>query len=145
MDISDEDVFYLGIKTMVISEEGKILLMLRPPSKAGERALWDIPGGRKKRGEAIEESLKRELYEETGLRIAGRDVQFVGPVLGSTRISMGETDAGLVLFVYRCQWDGVPEVRLSPEHSDFWWATPEEAEEALRSRIPPSFLVGWRD
>jgi 8-oxo-dGTP pyrophosphatase MutT (NUDIX family) len=140
--MADEDVFYLGIKTIIVNSEGKILLLLRPPSGANGSTLWDIPGGRKRREEDIAEALKRELYEETGLQIDDREVQFVGVNLSSSRISAGEIDAGLVLFVYKCKWDEIPKVRLSPEHCDFWWATPEEASEALQSsHISPSFIL----
>jgi 8-oxo-dGTP pyrophosphatase MutT (NUDIX family) len=140
--MTNEDVFYLGIKTIIVNSEGKILLLLRSPSGTNGSTLWDIPRGRKRREEDIAEALERELYEETGLQIDDREVQFVGANLSSSRISAGEIDAGLVLFVYRCKWDEIPKVRLSPEHCDFWWATPEEAGEALQSsHIPPSFIL----
>jgi len=45
--------------------DGKLLLLLRnnPPGKN----LWWTPGGRVLKGETLEDTAKRELYEETGL------------------------------------------------------------------------------
>ena len=138
--MANEDVFYLGIKILIINSKGKILLLHRNPAKANERKTWDIPGGRKQRGEDIAVTLRRELFEETGLQIGDKDVQFVGANLSTSRIQEGEIEAGLILFVYQCRWEGIPEVCLSREHSEFWWANPEEAREALQFHISPSFI-----
>jgi 8-oxo-dGTP pyrophosphatase MutT (NUDIX family) len=138
--VAQEDVFYLGIKVLMINRQGQVLLLLRCFASADEGRLWDIPGGRKRRGEDIADALEREVFEETGLQIDGKAVQFVGSTLTISRIPLGETDAGLILFVYKCNWDDPLEVRLSREHSESWWATPEEAREVLRPHIPPGFL-----
>ncbi|MCI0564706.1 MAG: NUDIX hydrolase [Nitrososphaera sp.] len=140
--MANEDVFFLGIKILIVNSEGRVLLLLRSPSEINRCTLWDIPGGRIQRGEDIAETLKRELYEETGLQIERKDVQFVGSNLTNSRIPLGKANAGLIFFVYKCKWDEIPEVRLSSEHCDFWWATPDEARKALQSsHIPPNFIL----
>jgi 8-oxo-dGTP pyrophosphatase MutT (NUDIX family) len=85
------------------------------------------------------------LYEETGLQICDHDVQFVGAKISSSRILAGEIEAGLILFVYKCRWESVPEIHLSPEHSDFRWATPDEAREALQFHISLGFIPKEED
>jgi 8-oxo-dGTP pyrophosphatase MutT (NUDIX family) len=138
--VEKEDVFYLGIKVLMINREGKVLLLLRRSVGTENHSFWDIPGGRKRRGEDIAAALEREVFEETGLQIGGKLIQFVGPTLSASRIPLDATDAGLILFIYKCDWDGTPEVRLSREHSESWWATLEEAREALQSHIPPGII-----
>lgn len=48
-------------------EGGRLLLVKRSrPPYAG---MWSLPGGKLDRGETLESALKREMKEETGLRI----------------------------------------------------------------------------
>jgi len=60
----------------IIIEGDKILLVKRAydPNKG----LWSIPGGLVRLGETLEEALKREVKEETGVEIEVGDVAFVG-------------------------------------------------------------------
>lgn len=59
----------VGANGVVISEDGKILLERRADDK-----LWGIPGGWAEIGESPQESVKREIYEETGLNVEVKDI-----------------------------------------------------------------------
>lgn len=59
----------VGVNGVVISEDGKILLERRADDK-----LWGIPGGWAEIGESPQESVKREIYEETGLNVEVKDI-----------------------------------------------------------------------
>ena len=50
----------------VENDEGDVLLVRQT---AGQK-LWTLPGGKVKRNESLERALKREIREETGLRVA---------------------------------------------------------------------------
>jgi 8-oxo-dGTP diphosphatase len=58
----------------VVVDDSRLLLVRRAnPPGAGE---WSVPGGRVEPGERVEDAVRRELAEETGL--VGRDVHFLG-------------------------------------------------------------------
>lgn len=68
----------------VISRDGKILMGHRhyTPDKWKKISVWTVPGGRCDEGEKIEETLRREVQEETG--ITDLDiVEYLGEVPGA--------------------------------------------------------------
>ncbi|BBL80089.1 hypothetical protein RxyAA322_19430 [Rubrobacter xylanophilus] len=92
--------------------DGRVLLLLRPSGT------WDPPAGRLACGERFEEGAVRELYEEAGLLVRPQRIlaTWVGENPGGGRLAA-------VTYVGRT---GGGEVRLSEEHLDYRWATPEE-------------------
>jgi len=56
----------VGVGAVIVEEERVLLVKRGHPPLAGE---WSIPGGVLELGEAIEEAVVREAWEETGLRV----------------------------------------------------------------------------
>ncbi len=59
----------------ILMEEGKILLVQQQIS---ESCRWSLPGGTLKAGESIEQGIKREVKEETGLDIVIDKLLYIG-------------------------------------------------------------------
>lgn len=98
---------------------------------------WDLPGGRMQKESTIEETLRREIQEETGIM----DIQDVKPlttILKHIRLPITKDEtSGLIFFVYTCQLAKKCEIILSEEHTEYKWAAPEEAATLLsRFNIP---------
>lgn len=65
-----EDTFHLGIKAVITNDSGKILLLkVNPDQLKGnvDEPYWDLPGGRVQKGHSAEETLRHEVFEETGI------------------------------------------------------------------------------
>lgn len=77
---------------VVEDEIGRILIARRPPdSHQGDR--WEFPGGKVEPGETVAAALARELWEETGIRVASSD-----PLI---RIPHDYSDKRVLLDVHR--------------------------------------------
>src|SRR3989338_139731 len=137
----NEDLFQLGIKALIVNSDGKILLL-----KVNKEMLkgfsgdpyWDIPGGRIHRGSTIEETLKREVKEETGITNITNTTP-LAMVLSNIRIPWNNSDTGLIISVYVCEVNEPAEVILSNEHTEFRWFEPKEAGALLQVKYPKEF------
>lgn len=68
---------------IIISKDHKILMGRKDPSKGGVYPdCWHIPGGGIDEGETIEQALKREVIEETGIDISSYKIKFI-PIINS--------------------------------------------------------------
>lgn len=58
---------HLGIYGVIVNDKDKILLIKK--ARGPYKGLLDLPGGRPEFEETLEETLKREVLEETGLQV----------------------------------------------------------------------------
>lgn len=137
-----EDIFHLGIKALIRNQEGKILLLkVNTKNLQGHKgfAYWDIPGGRIHKGSTVEDTLRREVVEETGIGNI-QDIKAFTMVLSPIRIPLKDgSNVGLILSIYTCQADEIGEVKLSDENSDYKWVDTKKAGELLSFKYPSEF------
>ncbi len=127
-----EDTFHLGVKALLFNQQGKLLLLQLDPKKYKNTPdiCWDIPGGRIQKNESLEEALKREVYEETGLRHLTKITPFTMS-LTNIRISVPNGDVGLIYAIYLCEVEVDVSIQLSQEHVHFGWFEPSKSAELL--------------
>ncbi len=100
--------------------EGRILLLLRSRPSKGEAGFWELPGGRMNLGECYEEAVKREVYEETGLKIS-----VVRPL--TVYDSKRDTDTQVIGIIFLCSIENPDAgINLSDEHLDARWVALED-------------------
>ena len=98
-----EKNYHLGVKALLKNNQGQCLLLkvnqekFKSPKK---EEYWDIPGGRVQNGDTIDETLLREIEEETTLKNITNITPFDTTVSNiEIPLDNGET-VGLIFFVY---------------------------------------------
>src|SRR5438874_9204683 len=103
--------FAIGVAALIRDDQGRILVVHRTYSRDEP---WALPGGWLELSDgAIEESLARELMEETGLRVQ----------VGSIR-AVERTGFAVVLLMDASLLDPLSAFRPSAEVSEVAWAEP---------------------
>ncbi|MFJ2808940.1 NUDIX hydrolase [Kitasatospora sp. NPDC087271] len=100
----------VSVAGVVVREDGRVLAIRRADNGA-----WEPPGGVLELGEGIEDGVRREVYEETGIHVG---VERLTGVYKNLR-------RGVVALVFRCRPEG-GQVRLSDESVEVDWLTPAE-------------------
>jgi nucleoside triphosphatase len=85
--------------------------------------LWSIPSGKVNKGEKVEEAVKREIKEETGLEID--NIEFIS-IENSIDYKFFPKDKHFVLLNYMARESG-GKLKKSQELIDFIWIDPKEA------------------
>ncbi len=99
--------------------EGRRYLALHYP--AGH---WDFPKGAVEKGETEEQAARREIFEESGLRIQSFIPNFKRKIEYHYRRSGGLSHKQVIFFLAKSETD---RVRISFEHSGYEWLTYERA------------------
>lgn len=112
--------YNIGEYGIVLNKQGKFLILQLPINKEFTKELWMFPGGRLESGEQPELGLKREVFEETDLK-----VKIVMPV-HTARWGI-ENPAKYSVF-YMCRITGKENVKISKEHINNRWVSFNEIE-----------------
>lgn len=135
-----EQLYHLGIKALISNGEGKFLVLKVNPEKLRDtdEVYWDIPGGRVQVGSTANDTLVREVLEETGLMVSSIG-KSLGTYLSNIMIPTDQGAVGLLLSVYQVH---VKEgnIQLSDEHTNADWVSQSELGERLRHKYPDEFL-----
>lgn len=105
-------------KAIIFNNKGKILVIRRSASAPIYPLFWDLPGGVLEFGEDLEKAMKREIWEETKLRVKNLAIAGIGSWF----------DPKQNFWVTICYFAVTvgDKVKLSWEHNDFKWISPKE-------------------
>lgn len=113
--MTEDHRYSVSAAGVIVDDEGRALIIQRR-----DNGHWEPPGGILEHGETIEDCLRREVYEETGLSIEP------GPLTGVYQ----NMRRHIVALVFRCRvGGGTPATTL--ETSSFKWVTQDECRELM--------------
>ena len=90
-----------SVEKVIIFNGHKVLMMSRHDNKQ-----WELPGGHLNFGEKFKDAAKREVFEETGIKLKRMKVVLKQPKF--------------VMFVATTN---IAQIKLSDEHVDYRWVT----------------------
>lgn len=117
----------ISVKAIVI--RNKKILLLKPTKQKGSIKGWDGPGGQAKPGESLLEALKREVFEETGLRIR--------KALPIKILNIPRQDTDYLIFLCTAPQG---KVILSREHVSFKWVDLKTLQEITKINVGKELL-----
>ncbi len=109
----------VAVRALAFDSKGRLLLLRRANSAYGNGE-WCLPGGKLDYGDTLEETVAKEMREETGLAVA--ETAFL---LFQNSLPVEPGKMHCVNFYFTCRCGG--EVILNPESSEFAWVTPQDA------------------
>ena len=114
----------------IVRHDNRILIVQRAAADSGG-GTWECPGGKIDFGEQPEDSLIREIREETGLTVTVDKIAYASSILT-------HPNRQVILLVYFCT-AVTSSVTLSEEHDAYLWAD----EQLIRQQIAPSILTAF--
>lgn len=108
----------------IIIQDGKVLILQRGDNDVYLPGLWEIPSGKREPSEKTIDGCKREVKEETGLKVK------VGNQIGifEYRVEKPEEIREVTQINFLVKPIGEVKVKLSSEHQKFAWITEAEID-----------------
>ena len=115
-------VHIVAVGGLIYNKEGEVLV-----AKSIRKNTWSFLGGQVEVGENLEEALKREIYEESGVEVKVRNLVGIYSNVQQTLWHDGHTIVPTKITLdFKCDYlSGTP--RISNETSEVIWVKPNEA------------------
>lgn len=123
--MSSKALFRVTVKGVIVLDD-KVLLLKKVKESKDKLGFWELPGGGMEYDETPEEAMVREAYEETGLK-----VEVIKPI---STFHVARKHKQIIGIVFLCKAIST-KVKLSDEHSEYVFASQQEAKEYLAPKI----------
>ena len=120
---------------VLVERDGRILLVRRGVEPA--KGMWDIPGGFIDCDESAEEAARREILEETGLRLT--NIRYVASVADI----YGRRDVPTLNLCFAAEVAG-GDPKPQSDVVELGWFGPDELPQQLAFRHQEGLLLLWR-
>jgi len=149
------------LATGIAISDGR-LLMVASQYSSHAQPLWNLPGGRQQPGELLAETVVREVFEETGLRVEAGEVAYVSEsydgdthylnvafvvnVSGGSSFDSAQDDKGLRQDDKRLRHDDITHDTVSVDHvvAVEWVPIDEVAERIIVAVVREPLLAYLR-
>ena len=124
---------------ILVSEEGKILILRRANYMKHFHGQWGFVGGSvEEKDKDNKAAIIREVKEETGIKLTFNEEHNM-KVFGKQEHENEDGSIGADTEYWLIQLETNPEVKISKEHSKYEWVGPEEVRERNRNFMPDVF------
>jgi 8-oxo-dGTP pyrophosphatase MutT (NUDIX family) len=122
-------LFFIGVKGLIQNTSGQLLLLKRV-----EDNTWDLPGGRIDKDEQPEETMRREIKEETGLENLKSVIPWRMVLTPLSPNSLDGFPVGLIFWYFWISALEVSNITISDEHIEYCWMHWTDAQNKLLVR-----------
>lgn len=120
-----EKEYHLYVDIWVMNTNGEVLITLRSKTKKPSPNLWENTGGAVWAGENVIQAAKRELYEETGLKVEEYELIELSSSVYDNTIS----------HIFLVRMFETPSIILNPDETiDYKWVSLDTIHELLENR-----------
>nr|WP_088073729.1 MULTISPECIES: NUDIX hydrolase [Bacillaceae] len=108
--VGQRPLIFVGAVVIIVNPDGKVLLQQR----THPYGVWGLPGGLMELGESTEEAARREVFEETGLRVG--ELNLINVYSGAENFVVaknGDEFYVVVVAYYTTEYEGDLHVDLS--------------------------------
>lgn len=112
-----------SVGAVILNPDNLVLIMYSAANK-----YWEFPKGKVERGEKELDTLKREVYEETGIRRFRLNPSFRESIYYSFRVASGIINKVVIYYLFKTG----AQIQVSDEHADYKWVTLDEVDTYLK-------------
>ena len=110
----------VSVVAVIRNDDGKYLVLKRHENEIAYPGMYTFPGGKIEGNDTIQETLEKEVSEETGLRLKP------GKILLKDKAILRPDGQTAKSFSYLCFAENLGEVKISDDFTDYCWVSVEE-------------------